>query len=392
MPVQKRHKTKHPGVYFIEGKCVPGSGRKVEKIFYITYRKDGQQIHERAGYQFRDNMTPSKAAGMRARRVEGKELSNRAAREQIEAAKAAEAGRWTINKLWGSYCEHNPGNKGLRAEKRKFDLHIRGGLGVKEPCELVALDVDRLRLSLQNQGKKTMAVRVLELLRRTVNYGVSKGLISPLSFKVAIPRLNNQTTEDLSEDQLRKLLTVLDTHADQVASNIMRLALFSGMRRSEILKLRWDDVDFKRAFITLTNPKGGRDEQIPLNDMVEQTLKSIIPGESPFVFPGRIEGQCLTNCKGIRKIAKIAGLPKGFRPVHGLRHVYASMLASSGEVDMFVLQKLLTHKSPTMTMRYAHLRDQALKRAANVAGNLFAGIAKKEDGKVANLNGQDIEE
>jgi len=41
----------------------------------------------------------------------------------------------------------------------------------------------------------------------------------------------------------------------------------------------------------------------------------------------------------------------------GLRHVYASMLASSGQVDMYTLQKLLTHKSPAMTQRYAHLRD-----------------------------------
>jgi hypothetical protein len=47
------------------------------------------------------------------------------------------------------------------------------------------------------------------------------------------------------------------------------------------------------------------------------------------------------------------------------------MLASSGEVGMFALQKLLTHKSPQMTQRYAHLRDEALKRAADVAGSLL---------------------
>ena len=51
-------------------------------------------------------------------------------------------------------------------------------------------------------------------------------------------------------------------------------------------------------------------------------------------------------------------------PLHGLRHVFASTLASSGKVDMYTLQKLLTHKSPIMTQRYAHLRDDALKRAS----------------------------
>ena len=70
----------------------------------------------------------------------------------------------------------------------------------------------------------------------------------------------------------------------------------------------------------------------------------------------------------VRAIANEAGLPKSFRPLHGLRHVYASMLASSGKVDMYTLQKLLTHKSPIMTQRYAHLRDEALKQASDVAG------------------------
>ena len=66
-----------------------------------------------------------------------------------------------------------------------------------------------------------------------------------------------------------------------------------------------------------------------------------------------------------------AGLPKDFRPLHGLRHAYASMLASSGLVDMYTLQKLLTHKSPVMTQRYAHLRDESLKKAADLAGELI---------------------
>lgn len=47
------------------------------------------------------------------------------------------------------------------------------------------------------------------------------------------------------------------------------------------------------------------------------------------------------------------------------------MLASSGEVDRYTLQKLLTHKSWKMTQRYAHLRDEALMKASNVAGRLI---------------------
>ena len=62
------------------------------------------------------------------------------------------------------------------------------------------------------------------------------------------------------------------------------------------------------------------------------------------------------------------------------------MLASSGKVDMYTLQKLLTHKDPRMTQRYAHLRDEALKRASEVAGNIIKDASKKlVDQKVVNL-------
>jgi integrase len=52
------------------------------------------------------------------------------------------------------------------------------------------------------------------------------------------------------------------------------------------------------------------------------------------------------------------------------------MLASSGKVDMYTLQKLLTHKSPLMTQRYAHLRDEALKQASELAGNIMSEAMK----------------
>jgi len=76
----------------------------------------------------------------------------------------------------------------------------------------------------------------------------------------------------------------------------------------------------------------------------------------------------------LKRIKKRANLPESFRPMHGLRHVYASMLASSGKVDMCQLQKLLTHKDSRMTQRYAHLRDEALKRASGVVDDILISV------------------
>jgi len=65
MPIIKRHKTKYPGVYFIQGSAI-GTG-KPERIYYIIYRKDGRLIEEKAGRQFQDDMTAAKAAQMRTK-------------------------------------------------------------------------------------------------------------------------------------------------------------------------------------------------------------------------------------------------------------------------------------------------------------------------------------
>ena len=378
VPAQERFKTDYPGVYYIMGTAIATG--KPEKIYYIDYRKDGKRIQEKAGRQFQDDMTPAKANRIRASKIEGRELSNsekraaeKADEESKKAAEEAERNRWTIDKLWDLYCENSTGNKSLGNEKLKYELCIRGKIGKKEPSELVPLDIDRIRLKLQKDGKKTMAARVLELLRRTVNYGVKRGLVAPINFKIDIPRLNNQTTEDLSPQQIKKLIEVLDTDKDQTAANVMRLALFTGMRRGEIFKLKWENVDFRRGFITIVDPKGGPDQIIPLNDSARAVLESIERDDAePWVFPGRIPGKHLTDCRdSFARIAKAAKFPPGFRPLHGLRHVYASTLASSGHVDLYTLQKLMTHKSPLMTQRYAHLRDDALKKAANLADTLI---------------------
>jgi integrase len=120
---------------------------------------------------------------------------------------------------------------------------------------------------------------------------------------------------------------------------------------------------------------------IPLNDAARGLLESM-ERNSEFVFPGLRGGQRVNIGKQVAKIRDDTGLSKDFRPLHGLRHVYASMLASSGEVGMYTLQKLLTHKDPKTTQRYAHLRDEALKQASNLAGSLIqkaiAGKDKKE--------------
>jgi integrase len=377
MPKQERIKTKYPGVYYI----VKGN----EKVFYIYYRSNGKQVEEKAGFQYADDMTAAKAAGIRADRSKGKEPSNNARREQAKANVEAEAGKVTLDKLWQEYEANKADSKAINTDKGRYQKYLLPDFGNKEPHNIIRLDVDRLRIRLLKTLKPQTVRHTLGLLKRIVHFGVARQLCQNLNFIVETVRVDNQKTEDLNPEQLQNLLTAIDNSADIEAAAIMRLALYTGMRRGEMFKLKWNDIDFQRGFIAIRNPKGGVSQKIPMNDQARQVLKNHPKTEitrnnkkeiSEYVFL-RPDGEPFTDIRRrVNPIKQAAGIPDDFRALHGLRHTYASMLASSGQVDMYTLQKLLTHKSPVMTQRYAHLRDSTLRDASTLAGNIIDAAAQ----------------
>lgn len=383
MPAQERFKTKYPGVYYIEGKAV--GSNKIERIYYIMYRKDGKLIEEKAGRQFQDDMTPARAAGIRTDKIEGKQLSNKEKREIEDARKRGESDKWTVDRLWKSYKVNNPDLKGMHTYDSVYNLHIKPHFADKEPKHLLPLDIQRVKNKLLKKRSPQTVQHVLEQLRRIINFGVNNKLCQGIDFKIEMPKVDNIVTEDLTPEQLQNLLIAIDEDFHPHAGPIMKMALFTGLRRSELFRLQWDHIDLQRGFINIVDPKGGPDQKIPLNDAVRVLLEFHPKTNSPYVFPGRGGGQRTNIARQINRIKKNAGLPKDFRPLHGLRHVYASMLASSGQVDMYVLQKLLTHKDHTMTQRYAHLRDDALKRASELAGTIIQAASGTEGAKIVNL-------
>ncbi len=376
MPIQKREKTKYPGVTFIDAQGASGP----EKIYYIRYRRQGKVIEEKAGRQYVDDMTPAKAAGIRAKRIDGEEPTNRAKRESKKAARLAAEGKWTLSRLWKEYSSQRPDSVPIKFDGYRFKKYLEPNYGKKEPSEFHQLDVDRLRINLLKIKSPQTVKHVLGLLKRLCNFGVKKQLCQGINFKIEMPRVDNQRTEDLTADQLKSLLDAMNKSPDTEAADFMRMALFTGMRRGELFKLQWTDIDFDRGFIYIRHdPKGGKSQMIPLNEQTRAILENH-PKTAANVF-ARANKEPFTNFinKRVRLIRDAAGLPSDFRPLHGLRHAYASMLASSGEVDMYVLQKLLTHKSPQMTQRYAHLRDETMKKASALAGNIIEEAAKVKD-------------
>ncbi len=379
MPKFQRFKTNYPGVCYIEGKALDG---RPEKIFYINYYRNGKRVEEKAGRQFRDKMTAARANQIRTRRIEGDQPSNQ------EQRQASQKQQWTLDRLWTEYSAPLPKKgKSFVTDFGRYKNYIQSDLGQKEPKDLSPLDVHRLRIRLAKIRKPQTVKHVLLLLQRLINFGFKKGLCPGIAFKIEMPKVDNKKTEFLIPEQLKALIDAIDFYEwDTQAANFMRLALFTGMRRGELFKLQWQDVDFHRGFITIRAPKGGKEETIPLSQSAREVLENHPRDEnSPFIFPGRGGRQRTRIPKRIHAIREKAGLPADFRPLHGLRHSYASMLASSGKMDLYTLQKLLTHKSPAMTQRYAHLRDDALKRGADLADELIGQAMNGKESRMVNL-------
>jgi len=371
MARQERFKTNYPGVYYLVGTAVGRTGN--EKIFYIRYRRDGKLVEEKAGRQYQDDMTPARAAGVRAQRIEGKQQSNEEKRQE----KAQMADRWTLEKLWNEYLKHLPVGKATKTDTSRWNIYLRKTFGSKEPREIILLDIDRLRINLLKKRSPQTVRHVLTLLQRVINFGVNHALCPRLPFKISMPAVDNITTEDLSPEQIQALFTAMDETPYTTAANMMRLALFTGMRRGELFKLQWQDLDFERGFISIVEPKGGKSQKIPMNRNAREVFESI-PRTAEYVFPARNGGPRKDINKDLKAIKEAAGLPDDFRALHGLRHTYASMLASSGKVDIYTLQKLMTHKTAAMTQRYAHLRDKALRDASDTVDDILSDAMNTE--------------
>ncbi len=213
---------------------------------------------------------------------------------------------------------------------------------------------------------------VYKLIRRVYNWHIQNGYYfqSNPCKTVKPPKYDNKVTNYLSKSQLNELLGYLETWENIRASNVILFALFTGRRKSEILNLVWSDVDFVEQSITCRNTKSGRTLSFPLNNSAFGVLEKAFEMRiSEYVFPSST-GSHYYHAFNVswRKLKKRFGLEYRF---HDLRHTYASYLASSGQVDIYTLKTLLGHQSISLTIRYAHLTNDSVRKANYVLDSMF---------------------
>lgn len=166
-----------------------------------------------------------------------------------------------------------------------------------------------------------------------------------------------------SEDELQMLVNAAAPDLRQ----ILAVAIFTGLRKGDILALRWNDVDFEHNVITLYMQKTEESIEIPMLPMVREVLWRLhgAAGQSPFVFTsaaGERFGNIKTAFNGALRRSHLA--EKGYH-FHDIRRTFATMLYNRG-VLLTKIQRLLGHKSITTTERYLGVKFEETREAISV--------------------------
>jgi len=175
----------------------------------------------------------------------------------------------------------------------------------------------------------------------------------------------------LTQEEVQRLFDELDTNRNVQVGQVIRLLLYTGARKREILDARWEEIDFNRRLLMIpaARSKSKKVHYIPLSDAAIELLQSLPRQDDiPWVFfnPKTKKPPVSMTCAW-DTIRKKVGIPEV--RLHDLRHSFASFLVNSGR-SLYEVQKLLGHHDPKVTMRYAHLSPQSMLEAVNIVGNV----------------------
>jgi integrase len=212
--------------------------------------------------------------------------------------------------------------------------------------------------------------------------------INPVK-RVKFFRENNKRLRFLEKSEI---VTLLDNCVDYLKP-IVIIAINTGMRKREILDLKWTDIDFQRRIIFLHNTKNGETREVPMNQNAINALLSVDKHKnSAFIFINGKNGKTYYNIRKCFLTALEKSAIKDFR-FHDLRHTCASHLVMNG-IDLNTVRELLGHKSLEMTLRYSHLSQNHKRKAVEILGQNVTKMTpsdQEEDAVSETIDAQVIE-
>jgi integrase len=291
----------------------------------------------------------------------------------------------TVRELLEKYLkDHSARNKAPRTHIRDKSLanHINNTFGDYLLTAVSPRSLSEYKVRRRDEGAAPNTVNnELRLLSHAYNLAVREWEwveFNPVS-RVSKERVNNQVERWLTHEEERTLLAV----CPQWLREIIIFAVNTGLRQSEILDLTWDRVDLFRKTLVILEQKNRGKDTLPLNAQALDVLRarnkvrSIKLNRVFFNSEGEaIDARNLPRAFYIAvKKAKLAKCR-----FHDLRHTFATRLVQAG-VDLYKAQKLLRHKSPIMTQRYAHHFAESLRDGVETLDKISTILARsKENG------------
>ena len=264
------------------------------------------------------------------------------------------------------------------------------------------------KVRVEKKRSETSVNRELEILRHMLNKAIEWGWIDETPFNRFKESVffdeRNDRVRFLNEDEIKKLLGVSPPYLQDIIAG----AIFTGLRKGDLLGLKWSDVDLDRGVLTFREQKKRNKVTTKyLNGDMISLLTGIPRGTSEFIFNGPVSRPKGSKQKYIAfpdpNGKPVKSVSKSFRTAlkrvgiqdfhfHDLRHTSASHLLMRG-ASMKAVQEHLTHSSPAMTNRYAHISEKFQREQIELLNGLCGESSKKlvrNDQKANTKEGPDI--
>ncbi len=321
--------------------------------WYIDYRVQGVRKRKKIGPSYQ-------TAKLALKKVQIEIAQGKIGIEQPKNIPFSEFAR-----EYAEYCKVNKAENSYQRDLLTINVHLVPFFGSRFLHTITIREIERYKMERLGKVKPETLNRELNtlkhLLRKATEWGYIKENPAKSVKKIKAPRSPYRFLE--TKEEIGRLLDACLEHTPEIYSLVVT-ALHTGMRKSELLNLRWEDIDFARGSLTVSSreewhTKNYESRTIPLHEEVRRVLEPMRMATG-YVFCNP-DGSKLENHfmrKRLEKAAKAAGL--GHLYPHALRHTFASHLVMAG-VDLPTVQRLMGHRDIKTTMRYAHLAPNHLR-------------------------------
>lgn len=389
----KWEKSRFPGVRFRKSNKRK-NGVKFDQYFVIRYQSDGKRQEEALGWSS-EGWTEEKAALKLAELKQAAKMGEGATRlhEKRQEAKARKEKAARKNLTFNDFFINNylpiaksdKKPESSRKEAEHFEKWLGPITGDLPLLKISPLDLERVKKAMMDAGRSPRSIQyVFATFRQCWNMAKRDGFVameSPTK-RVKLPKLNNQRIRFLSHEQADLLLENLKNRSLQL-HNMALLSLQCGLRASEIFKLKWADVNIEKGHMTIWDAKTGTRTAFMTEDIKRMFQGMNYEKSDELVFPDRNGQKAKKISNAFQRTVDELGLNEGTNDrrqrvvFHSLRHTYASWLVEEG-TDLYVVQKLMGHKTLAMTERYSHLRPGVLQKAVRNLGEKIKGSKDKK--------------